>query len=1277
MKLDAILAKHYGVTLPVQEVVRSEDDALIKKAIAHLSGWVITTFFVQKAIPKGLTDVVMGDPGLKFRPDASIGSGAYRSQNYPTVIIKKGIVYLDKSLSTPEGIAGYAIYLDKIFFVKPDSVPAAFGEKLVKPSVLFKLSRWVKKIPNNSWSYSDFGLSRQITGKQAYRLIKAFNMKKNSSGNFMHLNSIFITAGYELAPDPEKATTSLIISLDTWRDLVAGDEELLKKTVYKMEDVIQHAPDSVPAAFGEALGMAGFRSKIAKLDSRWKLHSVESKFQADCTIDTTKALAMAVVREYHLEDNAKGFGASDKSPKLYSNAASLVSVLTSDELKVYSVRVKILQKNYEVTYNEMINVMGVLSPKPDSVPAAFGEAKTGVWPSGIDGWQKSSRGSKCNERSLHTEFGEKLVKNLNLREATGYDRTFRNNALGAAHTVEVQFYSDHGQDWAMVRIFYGSLSEEAIRYIVGEVIKTTKKPQDSVPAAFGESAYVFGKWMEEAPGDWANIYLRQDDIRLLLRKKILFVHNSGQRCMWQYPRGSNFKSSGYITQSKPEIIWKIESNDPEYRKKLSGFLNPDSVPAAFGEAHTVKNVENAWTGETILKMKVFTLKDVDIKFGDMLLSKGTGWKSGNLQNGKVNPDSVHNDEMFLRLYRTPSRMTELGKIRVPSCMIQVDSMEKVKKLDRMYSNYLQTRDDSVPAAFGESTKWSDEPTGSYGWVVKAHVDDYYRAEATVFNEEIVDWVIRQYKLEKKMEAGKEVWYNFNKSVVITPPRDPEGRQGYTIRIDSKKLQKIMDKQLDGTRLVNHPWKQAKPDSVPAAFGEALTGYMGWENVSFFKGVYRAQTWIYNLKIIDSLKQHFHLAEVDNAGSKSLEYFKGDLTIYIPKVFGKGTGYNLLVRSKERQKEVDVWVKSAGLINHGWYAPDSVPAAFGEAIDEKAKDKIQARIKDMPDWSVSDNYVYFKHISAPSLERIIKALKMRPEASDPNNWYVNEPCIIQYTKSKDTLFLDFSMINQTNMLKLVNRIIAAAAAPDSVPAAFGEEAKKKALNWIRYQDEYEAQVPEAFARWYIAKHNCKVFKETKWINYYKGDKLNLVTVKEPIHNNDTWSIAVLDNRVKIQLSMEWAADEWIPKPDSVPAAFGEGRPSSLPVEIISALNGRKGWEKSKYSISYPKLTLEVAQAIAKELNIEPESGGGWYTDKPAPVMIVKEVNEYRLILTCAGQNPQALVRFMNNVEKIVRKFADSVPAAFGEEAQGFSRISFLPGMRKKVVEKKQPPSVRFR
>ena len=105
---------------------------------------------------------------------------------------------------------------------------------------------------------------------------------------------------------------------------------------------------------------------------------------------------------------------------------------------------------------------------------------------------------------------------------------------------------------------------------------------------------------------------------------------------------------------------------------------------------------------------------------------------------------------------------------------------------------------------------------------------------------------------------------------------------------------------------------------------AEVGYMGWKVLMTGKGgrSYTAQAYIYDPAIVDLLKVKLDLDEFKTL-SPPMHHFedpRGDLSIFVPKVLAKGTGYNVVVQSKERQKEVDAVVKAAGLINRAWVQP---------------------------------------------------------------------------------------------------------------------------------------------------------------------------------------------------------------------------------------------------------------------------------------------------------------------------------------------------------------------
>lgn len=113
------------------------------------------------------------------------------------------------------------------------------SEKMQTPAALFKVKTWVTKIPGGAWDFTDYSMSRSVTGHEAKNLVKVLNMTKNSVGNY-ELNRFFvILSHFETEPDPERANTALIIMLDDVRDYLRGDMQLVKDFVYKVEGLIK------------------------------------------------------------------------------------------------------------------------------------------------------------------------------------------------------------------------------------------------------------------------------------------------------------------------------------------------------------------------------------------------------------------------------------------------------------------------------------------------------------------------------------------------------------------------------------------------------------------------------------------------------------------------------------------------------------------------------------------------------------------------------------------------------------------------------------------------------------------------------------------------------------------------------------------------------------------------------------------------------------------------------------------------------------------------------
>jgi len=448
---------------------------------------------------------------------------------------------------------------------------------------------------------------------------------------------------------------------------------------------------------------------------------------------------------------------------------------------------------------------------------------------------------------------------------------------------------------------------------------------------------------------------------------------------------------------------------------------------------------------------------------------------------------------------------------------------------------------------------------------------------------------------------------------------------------------------------------------------AEVGYMGWTVTFEGIGMYNARTWIHDPAIVDLLKAKLFLKKRDVAGLESFEDPRGDLSIYVPKVFNKGTGYDAIVKTKDRQKEVDKVVKAAGLVNRAWVKPPVMVMRQEEGlIGEKAKKLIQNRIKNMPAWSVSNYWVSLDNIGEPALKRIVKALGMKPSPDKEGNWEVNEPTVIHYLKSKNRLIVDFTEIDQQGMLRLISRIEAAVQKPP-VMVMRQEEASgdKKVLKWTKFDGSYEAEVPAEFGKWYADKYNFvnTVRGSNGRYKLIQGNFLSLVTIKQPENNSWPWVFIVVDNRVKIAISTAWASDVWKPKP---------------PVMVMRQEESKDEWP-AKWK-SDPKLpgrhylfvSPEAGSKIIAFYRMEKGSQGYIYDDLDWSMRAKTVPGGYTVYIEHSGifyKPASGLSRAVDRITAISKEFPPPAMVMRQEEV-AFSRTRFLPGLRK-VTESKKP------
>jgi len=454
---------------------------------------------------------------------------------------------------------------------------------------------------------------------------------------------------------------------------------------------------------------------------------------------------------------------------------------------------------------------------------------------------------------------------------------------------------------------------------------------------------------------------------------------------------------------------------------------------------------------------------------------------------------------------------------------------------------------------------------------------------------------------------------------------------------------------------------------------AEVGYMGWTVTFEGIGMYNARTWIHDPAIVDLLKAKLFLKKRDVAGLESFEDPRGDLSIYVPKVFNKGTGYDAIVKTKDRQKEVDKVVKAAGLVNRAWVKPPVMVMRQEEGlIGEKAKKLIQNRIKNMPDWSVSNYWVSLDNIGEPALKRIVKALGMKPSPDKEGNWEVNEPTVIHYLKSKNRLIVDFTEIDQQGMLRLISRIEAAVQKPPGMVMR-QEEASgdKKVLKWTKFDGSYEAEVPAEFGKWYADKYNFvnTVRGSNGRYKLIQGNFLSLVTIKQPENNSWPWVFIVVDNRVKIAISTAWASDVW--KPKHVMVMRQEESKDEWPAKWKSdpKLPGRH----------YLFVSPEAGSKIIAFYRMEKGIQGCIYNDLDWSMMAKTVPGGYMVYIEHSGifyKPASGLSRAVDRITAISKEFPPPVMVMRQEEV-AFSRTRFLPGLRKVTESKKPAPTIKFK
>ena len=1047
--------------------------------------------------------------------------------------------------------------INKILGIAQDSVPAAFGENLVlKPKTMEKMM--AGKLKNKGWEFYEYAAIITFNRKVLEVLKVSLDLRQVSNRNLGYAGGDYSLSGY--------VSDEYDIAEATLRSMEFKTLPAFIKSVEKFDHFLslarQKAEDSVPAAFGESAQMFVWKENPKEREQKWEI-----------TIDDAKK--NQIVRALDLEW---------LSPWRYANktnyAFTMIDVISIDDRSALRDGTATWKVTCTPAFKQKVDAL--LKTKPDSVPAAFGEA-----------WGDLYRWSISNsnyEMTVDAEAAaEAIIKLYNMKKVDNWNWEGGSASSFNIHYVHIQKQGD-GQ-YIMTTKFDLSSSAKNFR---ADILKAAKRAvADSVPAAFGETLVPLSNANLPSQFDWVKNF--KLDWRYDTSSKYFGLAVSGHNIM-PVIRILNLKPDG-ISFSDPSgnimVYWKGSQNQMAnvtimasaagirlYMEKIEGLLvKPDSVPAAFGEKMAA-GWKRKGSGEGKYYYRMITNEEKELLCKKLGLTEIEG----------VTPRQWRSAEYVNRSYKF--HVVEEG-VRNNRPAEQEWSVSVTSELDsRSVEHIIGSVHDSVPAAFGEAKKLSAKAQAS---IIAKHPEWAYNPKTTRFFIEFplddTDKVVKDMGLTKTVGGTGLVSTPDGTAYLWVKPASfaqntGETKNTFFVDMQHPKLEYVLD------------YMGKRKDSVPAAFGEAAKGIewpMGWgvagsrKGMSKYKGgkgdAIKYLTQAQAQAVVRSLK-----LKPDNSVAQSLPFRspadKTEHTVAWSGFDGKlivDCSWSHSPTDSQSFVYVDFALSSAtvkSIVNSvekaTTVAPDSVPAAFGEAKARVAfwtmvidGNKMQFR---RATWHDSDNSVDF-YVNKAAALALIKELKMVPGAPPQGNrTYQNftlrrgsvqeSPYLTVRLMSEDRNMADNRVVflydgwKEDDCQKLaqnMNRIIkfGSAPAPDSVPAAFGEARQLSPA----------AKLKKLFAEMkgnsYLKEWALSTYRSNR---YFRGNRIlaKLVNQFDLEKTGSRWAgngqyngiliYPMADNMFEITVGYEdtefpieamMAMETTIQElEDSVPAAFGE-------------------------------------------------------------------------------------------------------------------------------------------
>ena len=656
------------------------------------------------------------------------------------------------------------------------------------------------------------------------------------------------------------------------------------------------APDSVPAAFGEA--------KTPWVDSR-SFAGKERVITLKDITDLSKCPDFRFKRSGFAEYSFSWMDGPDfnggsiilegqggkADPKVY------VNMYTPALVKKWTTKVDKALK----IYHDLV----IPDVAPDSVPAAFGEARKPSW----DGDKLILDALQARYLGGRSDFHWKVSWGPDGTSYVSSDKNF---------TLHVQVNPPYMQ--------INNPIPQAVDRLKGIVnfALADMTPPDSVPAAFGEAT---AKVKVKIPAGW-QMYRSSKGIyrKLVTRAEAEKVvkelgsmlrpnrYNDGKTDNWRGEPNDILIEIGHI-DNNPKA-GNIEMTIPKYTPESTNTLfariekaintAPDSVPAAFGES--LKWDGNRTKAIPQDSIALDTQDPRTAKFIKGLISLYNMDKAKQGGGFIYFPMGGFNDKDIEA--RPPTKplisIHQLAKNGLSFTryvvMVYSHDTQTKQRIEKEYDR-LFTKPDSVPAAFGESSS-------ELNW--KTHkIDNVMFYHTNLIAAQAIS-VIKKLGLEKSKKANDQYDKGVQKS----------GAKGYICLTDNTaRTTGVWTVVVTDLGMKQAVEQSINPDSVPASFGEAA---VGWRFNKAYQGYYKTLT-VEQRKHLLTIKDFWWRQSVDN-GQTVYRSLDGLFKVFIDlNVVAIMTDDNNIF--KDNKVDVDFYLRQ---VKNKTTAPDSVPAAFGES-----------------------------------------------------------------------------------------------------------------------------------------------------------------------------------------------------------------------------------------------------------------------------------------------------------------------------------------------------------